>query len=293
MTRSNIWLRHSIKSLSSIKISNNVTAKRPLGIIAGSGSLPLIVAKAHSAHSGGNVFIATLRGMPTSDHSPYESKEFAVGAVEPVFEYFRSHKVIDIVMIGGMQRPNFSSIKVDTTGAKLLGRILKSKLLGDDKLLRIIARFFEENNFRIVSAVSVLSGESTITPSVITDKSPSAADYKDIAFGFKAAKNLGAKDIGQSVIVQDRALIASEDEDGTDKMIARNGRKGALLVKVMKPIQDDRLDIPAIGINTVENAAKAGLSGIAIEADKVIVIEREKVIKKANELGIFIAGVEV
>ncbi len=252
-----------------------------LGIIAGSGSVPEMVAKAH-IDRGGDVFAASIAPGALG-------KPFAIGEVGKLFEYFHSHNVTDVVMVGGLKRPSFFGLKVDSTGALLLARVVKAKMFGDDKLLRIVAQFFEENGFKIVSATSVLSGEVTLPSGVVTLKTPSDVDYKDIALGMKAAKELGKEDLGQAVIVGSGIVVGKEDERGTDALILDH--QNGILVKAMKPMQDERLDIPAIGPVTVENVAAAGLRGIAIEADKVIVVDHENVIKRANELGIFLVGV--
>lgn len=192
-------------------------------------------------------------------------------------------------MIGGFKRPNFFGLKVDSTGALLLAKVVKAKMFGDDKLLRIVAHFFEENGFKIISATSVLSGEVTLPLGAATLKIPSLDDYKDIKIGLKEAKALGAQDLGQSVIIADGFVIGKEDESGTDALILKH--HSGILVKAMKPMQDERLDIPAIGPITIENAALSGLRGVAIEADKVIVVDYKKVIQRANELEIFLVGV--
>jgi DUF1009 family protein len=259
-----------------------------LGIIAGKGLLPKLVAETHSS-KGGQVFVAKITEGSEGCYDQYNQKAFALGEVGSLFEYFRSNNVTDIVMIGGMTRPKLAGIRVDKTGALLLARVVKAMIFGDDKLLRIVAQFFEESGFKILSATSILSGEATISTGVATKITPSDSDYIDIEIGIKAAKELGKKDLGQAVIVSGGLVTGSEDERGTDYLI--KSHNGGILVKAMKPMQDERLDIPAIGVDTIENASANGLRGIAIEANKVIVVDRWHAVQRANELGIFLVGV--
>jgi len=263
-----------------------------LGIIAGDGYLPLKVANAYQCAE--SIYIAKLNADNLEKyHSYYNTKEFSLGAVGSILEYFRINKVSDIVMCGGLKRPDFAKLKVDRTGAALLYRIVKTKFLGDDKLLRVVADFIEEMGFKIIAATEILKN-ATIPIGVVTNRSPNATELQDIRLGVVEARKLGVMDYGQAVIVERSNILGLEEQSGTDMLLQSCATKcngSAILVKMMKPIQDERLDIPTIGEETIRNAAKAGLVGIAVEAGKVIVIDREKVINMANELGIFIIGI--
>lgn len=262
---------------------------KTLGIIAGSGILPIEVAKAHLS-SGGKVCIAKLPGV-NDDYMGYDVREFKIGEVGRLFDYFHEAGVGDLVIIGAFQLPSLSNIKVDAKGAALLARVTKAKLFGDDKLLRVVANFIEENGFAVISALSVLSDEITLKPGVIVGNVPRGTSKNDIKIGLEAAKILGSKDLGQSIIVRNGLIIGEEDKSGTDALIQRCKGSGGVLVKAMKPMQDERLDIPTIGCDTVRHVADSGLDGIAIEAGKVIVVDRAAVIKLADELGVFVVAV--
>lgn len=247
------------------------------------------VAKAHILR-GGKVCIAKLPGVD-DDYNGYDVREFKIGEVGRLFDYFNENGVSDLVMIGAFKLPSLLGIKVDTKGAALLARVTKAKLFGDDKLLRVVAGFIEENGFSVVSALSVLSDEITLKPEVIVGNVPRGTLENDIKIGLEAAKVLGSKDLGQSIIVRNGIVVGEEDGSGTDALIRRCKGNGGVLVKVMKPMQDERLDIPTIGYDTVRNVADSGLNGIAIEAGKVIVVDRDKVAKEAKRLGVFIVAV--
>lgn len=265
-----------------------------LGIIAGTGDLPLRVAEAYT-NSGGQVVVAKIIDTSSNDYSAYLTTEFHVGAVGYIFEYFRTNNVAKIIMAGGLARPRFIDLKVDSTGAVLLARIAKAKFLGDDKLLRIVASFIEAHGFTLVAVEDIIQ-DMTLSAGVATTKQPTQEDLNDIEIGIAEAKKLGAQDLGQAVIIEHAITLGVEGSDGTDALIVRCGfvhqKRGAgVLVKVMKPTQDQRFDMPTIGMNTVRNVAIYGFAGIAVEADKVIIIDRIQVINEANNLGIFIVAI--
>lgn len=263
-----------------------------LGIIAGSGDLPKIIANDY-LKKGGEVYIAMIQNAASeADYSSFNSEIFQIGQVGKALDFFKKNNVSDVIIIGGVKKPNILTLRVDKTGAKLIARIIKQKIIGDDKLLRIIADFIEEYGFNVLSPMSALIEKSTIGEGIATELSPSIQNQKDIKLGIKEALKLGTLDIGQSVIIKDGTVVALENENGTDIMIEESNSHGGVLVKMMKPIQDERLDVPTIGEETVKLASRKGIAGIAIEARKVIVVDLANVIKLANELGIFLIGVE-
>lgn len=261
-----------------------------LGIIAGNGSLPIRLANRY-INSGGEVFVALIDQENHLDYSQFNVKKFNIGKVGDAIEFFKASDVSNIVIIGGVRRPNFFNLRVDRIGSLLLAKIMKGKILGDDELLRIVADFFEKYGFSILSPKDIfLLNECTIPKGVITDKIPSETDMLNIHMGFIEAKKLGIDDLGQSVIACGDK-IEKEDERGTDYLINHSILETGVLVKTMKPEQDERLDIPTIGEETIKNVAKKGLHGIAIEANSVMIVDIEKVVKLANFLGVFLIGI--
>ncbi len=267
----------------------------PLGIIAGSGMLPGELAII-SKNLGKEPFIACItKEIETDliDHCDY--RFFSIGSVGNIIEYFKSNKVKNIVFAGNIKRPNLSELKVDMAGAHLLTKILKQKFLGDDRLLSIVAKFLEDKGFKVISAQDILMLKNN-SAKFKTIKKPSKQDGIDIELGLKAARSLGALDIGQSVIVENGYVLGVEAAEGTDNLIERCAflRKkpyGGVLVKVLKPNQDMRLDIPSIGPETVKKLAHFKYSGVAIEAGNVIIIDRHSTFEFANEYSTFIAEV--
>lgn len=263
--------------------------KSIVGIIAGNGLLPISLANSF-IKQGGQCYIAALEG----EASPVLYKDFAhqffkIGMVKPIIEYFRKYDVKNIILAGSVNRPNLRSIKVDLMGSRLLARILKQKFLGDDKLLSIVIDFLEEKGFKVISSYEILRTNND----VMTIAVPSKIDNTDIELGIKLLDSIGYLDVGQSVIVDNGYIIGIEAAEGTDNLIERCSylRKnsiGGVLIKMMKKDQDTRIDIPTIGAETISNLANYGYKGLAIQKDKVIILEIERTIGLANECGLFI-----
>lgn len=265
-----------------------------IGLIAGGGDLPARLVDAAKA-SGRAVFVVALEGhcdAPETLGVPYDV--IRLGAASKILRQLKAQGCVDVVLAGTVQRPSFASIRPDLRAAKILARIgLKS--LGDDGLLRIIGQELERDGFRLIGAHEIM--QDLVTPEgVLGAVAPDDQAWADTRRGLEIARLLGEADVGQGCIVQQGLVLAVEAIEGTDEMIrrsagyARPGR-GGVLVKTSKPQQDKRLDLPAIGVTTVEQAQLAGLSGIALQAGATLIIDRQAVIAYANQCGMFIVGV--
>ncbi len=261
-----------------------------LGIISGSGSLPIQVAEAHNAN-GGQCYIACLEGYSETERfarTNYNS--FKIGDVGAMLEFFKKNNVSRVVLAGKVSRPNFGNIKVDFVGASLLAKILKAKILGDDSVLQIITKFIEAKGYKVISANDIIRSSSL---PIQTLKKPDVRDLTDIELGIKVTQAIGRLDIGQAVIVDEGYVIGVEAAEGTDNLIKRcsdlrKSRKGGVLVKMMKVTQDKRLDIPTIGPETIELLAMHNYKGVAIEKDNVIIVEMQESVRLADLHKIFI-----
>ncbi len=266
--------------------------KPVLGIIAGKGELPLEIAKLYR-QQGGECYIVALEGaaeLPADCDIPHITT--SIGYVGAALEYFKKSSVANIMLIGGIERPNLKALKVDFVGSQLLASILANKFLGDNNTLKIIAKFFEDKGFKVISPQDVLLTADYST----TTKAPSKQDLVDIELGFKVLDAMSKLDIGQAVIVQDGYVIGIEAAEGTDNLIKRcaalrKNPTGGVLVKAMKHGQDARLDIPTIGLETARNLAHYQYNGVAIQKDSVIIANPEKVIKFANDNRIFVLSI--
>lgn len=269
---------------------------RKLGIAAGSGPLPLRVADAARA-MGRDVFIVGVRGAAGPSIESYPHGWVRVGAMGRFARLFRQAGCEDIVIIGPMNRPTLRDIVPDFEGALLLPRFIKRMKRGDDALLRGVVEFLETKGFSVIGAETILT-ELLATEGLLTRVAPDAAHQADIDLGIRAARDIGARDIGQGAVARRASVIALEDIKGTDAMLARvaaenpqdNAGRSGVLVKLPKPAQERRVDLPTIGTRTVERAAAAGLAGIAVEAGGAIVADAEEVARVANALGLFVLG---
>ncbi len=259
-----------------------------LGIIAGAGALPgLLVAAARAQGRGFTVLGITGFADPALvDHWIH------MGEAGRVFDLLKAADVKDVVLAGGLRRPALSDIKPDLKGVEILARIAARLMpgVGDDTLLSAVIAEFEREGFRVVGADQVLS-ELLAPAGRLGTRAPDAGALADITIGLDAARSLGAADKGQAVIVLAGAVLGTEDVQGTDALIARHGQPGAVLVKAKKPQQERRADLPTIGPATVENAARAGLKGIAVEAGHTLVLGRAEVAAAADAAGLFVVGV--
>lgn len=264
----------------------------PLGIIAGGGEVPLRVARAAQA-AGRQVFVVVLSGWADAaafSHMPHMVER--VGAAGRILDRLRAEGVRQLVLTGRAPRPSLATLRPDPTALRLVGRLGRAFFGGDDGLLKAGARILEEEGFEVVPAQSVLR-DALPTAGLLTRVAPGATARADIARGIAVARALGAVDVGQCAVVQQGLVLGVEAIEGTDALLARcaNLRRegpGGVLVKLVKPGQDRRLDLPTIGPVTVGGAAAAGLAGIAVEAGGTILVDRPAAIDAADAAGLFL-----
>jgi UDP-2,3-diacylglucosamine hydrolase len=273
------------------------SSPRRIAIIAGSGEFPAAIA-AEAARAGHEPFIVGLAGNASARIERFPHAYVHPGQVGRMLRILSANRCKEIVLIGGLRRPNLWRIKIDAGFLRHLPMLLRLMKGGDDSLLRGIARFFEKQGFEVIAAQSV--APRLLAPAgVISACSPGSSDLDDIRLGFMVTHSLGLYDIGQAAVVAGRYVLAVEAAEGTDAMLRRcqdlnrkgvNARRG-VLVKRAKPSQDLRFDMPAIGPQTAVLAAEAGLAGIAVEAGAVLISDLEELVEKANKHGLFLYGV--
>ena len=268
-----------------------------LGVIAGGGDLPIRICEA-CEEAGRPFFVVAIEQQADVDRlSRYPHAVIRLGAAGKAIKRFKEEGVADIVMAGRVSRPSLAQLRPDAEALKFF-TIFGRKVDGDDALLSRIAGYFQDKHgFRVVSVSDVL-GRTGVSQGVLTKAGPTPAQQQDIERGLAVLKVMGPADVGQAVVVQEGIVLGVEAIEGTDSLIDRCARlkrpgSGPVLVKIAKPDQDDRVDMPTVGEQTVENAARAGFSGIAIEAEKTIVVDREKTVDAANRLSLFISAVTV
>ncbi|MCS6853169.1 MAG: UDP-2,3-diacylglucosamine diphosphatase LpxI [Elioraea sp.] len=269
-------------------------ASAPLGIIAGGGALPAMLAAA-VVGSGRPVFVLALENhADTALLAPFPHQTVRLGAIGQGLSALRSRGVSDLVLVGTVRRPSLLSLMPDAEGARLLGRIGRAAFAGDDGLLKAIVRVLEEEGFRVHGVQAILS-ELTAPEGVLTQLAPDAEAEADIARGAAVCRLLGEADVGQAVVVQQGLVLGVEAIEGTDALLERCATlrregPGGVLVKRPKPGQESRVDLPTVGVRTVERAAAAGLRGIAVEAQTTLMPERAATIAAADRAGLFLVA---
>ena len=265
---------------------------RKLAILAGRGPLPAQVAAAALAQ-GAQVFVLAFEGETDPDlvrELPH--RWVPLGAVGRAIDVLRAAMVEEVVLIGPVRRPALASL--DRRGIQLLAR-LGLRRHGDDQLLRLIVAELEGEGFRVIGADTLIE-DVLATEGPMTRLVPDADAMGDVALGVEVALRLGDLDIGQAAIVQQGLVLGVEAAEGTDALIARcaglrrTGR-GGILVKVKKPGQERRADLPTVGPHTVRLAAETGIAGIAVQAGQCLIIERAEMIAAADRAGLFVIGV--
>jgi DUF1009 family protein len=266
----------------------------PLGIVAGGGSLPADVARAALA-AGRPVFVLALQGFADlALLAPFPHAVIRLGAIGRGIALMRQHHCRDVVMIGGVKRPSMTALRPDITALGMIARGGKAMLQGDDSLLGALFAQLTQMGFRMLGAHEVVGG--LLAPSgLLAGAAPDAAAEADIARGVAVVRLLGAADVGQGCVVQAGLVLAVEAIEGTDAMLARAGSlrqpgAGGVLVKLIKPAQDRRADLPTIGPATVAAAAAAGLRGIVFSAGGALIAERDATIAAARARGLFLLG---
>jgi len=271
-----------------------------LGIIAGGGELPIAIAQA--AQDGGRaIFVVALDGMARpSDVGQFPHGFVSLGELGKAIKLLRQAGCEEVTLAGKVARPEFTKLRLDTRGALALPRIMAAALKGDDALLRALLAIFEKEGMRVIG--SAQAARDLLAPlGPLGRLQPSPEQDGDIRHAIRVVAALGVLDIGQAAVVCEGLVLAVEAAEGTDAMLARVAtlpaalrgtpakRKG-VLVKAAKPHQERRVDLPVIGVRTVELVAEAGLSGIAVEGGAALIVGRARVVEFANHHGVFVYG---
>ena len=268
---------------------------KKIGLIAGGGSLPHEVVKDAQAR-GYAVFVAALRGFAELSDFNVASDAFDFVEIRALIKRFKQENCTHVTFAGKVSRPDFSSIKPSICDLPLLAKVVKAATKGDDGLLKFIVSLFEAEGFAILAPQDVC-GSSLMEAGALGKTKPSAKHQADMEKAMGIAVLIGSADIGQGAIVNHGLVLAVEAQEGTDKMLERIAElpdeiRGGVLAKCLKPEQEARVDMPTIGVTTVELAAKAGLAGIVLVTGQAFVINRAEVRALADQHEIFIFGTE-
>ena len=263
----------------------------PLGLIAGNGIFPQLVAR--GARTAGVRVVAVAHRGETESGIEAEVDACTwvrVGELGKIIKVFKRAGCRRAVMAGGIAKVKiFGGVRPDLRGAKFLA---KTRSLHDDELLRGIAAELEADDIEVIPSTQYLP-ELLPAPGVLGRKGLRSRDREDIAFGRRVARATGAFEIGQTVVVRSGLVLAVEAVEGTDAAIRRGAalsRGGAVVVKASKPGQDLRFDVPAVGPQTIALMAEVGATVLAIEAGRTLVLERSELVAAADAAGIAVVA---
>lgn len=263
-----------------------------IGLIAGNGIFPLEFAKA-ARQKGLSVIAVAHEGETREDLSQWVDGIYwvKVGQLGKIIAILKEQGVRDVLMAGGIKKTRlFGGASPDLRGLAFLAKMLYKK---DDEMLRGVARELESEGITVRESTLYLDS-LLAAPGALTKRKPNAEELRDIEFGWQMAKEIGRLDIGQTVVVKDQAVLAVEAIEGTDEAIRRGGRfckEGAVVVKICKPQQDFRFDLPAVGTETIRTMREVHASCLAVEAGKTLIFERDDVVREADRAGIAVVAV--
>lgn len=269
-----------------------------LAVIAGRGDLPKSVVAAAQQDGHLNSIIALQGFANPQDYKGAQS--LRIGEFGGIIKYLKQNKISHVCFCGNVDRPDFSSIKPDLKAMFYLPGTMKAAKQGDDALLRHLMGLFEKEGFEVVSPQTVCA-PLLMVEGMLGAIKMGEEHREDALAACHIAQSIGALDIGQGAVVAKGVTLAVEAQEGTDAMLMRISalpkalrgtaeKRSGVLAKMVKPIQDQRVDLPVIGLATIENASAAGLAGIVLEANGAFVLDKEAVIKLADETGIFVLG---
>lgn len=255
-----------------------------IGLLAGEGRLPAIFAE-EARKKGAKVIAFAAKGLASPELKDCVDKMYWVDIADTKKLPFMilANGIRKLVMLGKVPKSLF--FKKDFSKSSHITSLLKdTKDRGDDSILRKVSNKAKKFGVRFINPADFLS-DYMPKKGTFTKREPTEREWEDIEFGKETARVLGKLDIGQTVVVQNKAVLAVEAIEGTDEAIKRSGRfskGGMVVVKMMKPTQDPRFDIPAVGLETINSLVEAGAGVFAMEAGKTLFIDREKAIAKAN-----------
>lgn len=271
----------------------------PLGIIAGLGDLPVQVAEA-AVERGQGVYVLRLKGFEEPALARFPGQVAGIAELGKAFKAFRNAGCKQVCFAGIVKRPDFQALKPDLKGISLLPKAIAAARDGDDALLRFMIDVFESEGFEVIGADEAAQS-LTLKAGVFAGAEPTNVQMEDLKKAASIATQMGLLDIGQGAIVANGLVLCVEAQEGTDEMLRRcatlpaqiRGSKDAplgVLVKRPKPQQERRIDLPTIGLKTLDGAAEAGLAGIGFEADGALLLNVDTLRARAEKLGLFLYG---
>ncbi len=270
-------------------------SSKTLGLVAGMGELPRVIAS-EAKKKGYRVVVIALQPPADDSVKPFgdDFHKVKIGHLGTLITLLKKSYVTNAVMAGKVPKrllyKHKTSLIPDIRAAKLL---LSLKDRSDDTIMKALVKEFEKEGIKLHNTTAFIK-ELLAPEGTLTQTKPSKNEMEDIKFGWKIAKEMGHLDIGQTVVIKDKAVMAVEAIEGTDEAIKRGGHlavEGAVVVKVSKPGQDMRFDVPVVGADTLHAMKKAKASALAVESGKTIIIDMENFIKEADKAKISVVGI--
>lgn len=265
-----------------------------IGILAGAGKLPRQVYDA-CQNKGYFCHVIGLEGQISLQlFADVVIDVLPMHSVSAILQKLRQYNITHITLAGKVARTNIAKLLLDRKGAALL-KIIVKRGLQDNNILTSVISFLEQEGFSIIPPEQ-LAPNMLIGDGALTSKVPNKKALADIEAGMEILKGIAQYDVGQALVIQAGLVLGVEAAEGTDELIKRcaslqqEGQEPAILVKIAKPKQDRRVDLPCIGANTVKNIKKAGLCGVAVESGSCLLLEAQETLKNAEEAGVFIYG---
>ena len=260
------------------------------GLIAGGGDLPQILCD-KALHDKIVFPVVALEGTSAISLKTPILQAFPVAKAGAILSFFKQHNVKKLIICGSLKRPNFLTLIPDAKGLAFIAKVaLKS--LGDDALLKTVRAEIESEGFEIISVQDFMP-ELLVNAGSLSNYKPSIEDELSVTLGWNAAEYHGRNDLGQSIVVQNETILALEDQHGTDDLIHRaslikqsEGRK-PILIKRAKPQQDMALDVPTIGIQTIDYLIQHDFAGLVIESNRTLVLNQSQLRDRCNQYGLF------
>lgn len=277
------------------------TPMKPLAILCGGGDFPIQVAQA-ALQQGRNPVMVGVVGAADKRIEAFPHFWVHMGEVGKLFRSLKERDIGEIAIVGAMTRPEFSDLRLDWGALRRFSGLASLFRGGDNRLLVGIAGFFEKEGVAVVG-VHQIAPQLLVSPGALSALAPSAQAQADARIGAGLIAALSPFDAGQAVVVANGRVLAVEAAEGTDAMLARiadlraahrlrlRGKAG-VLVKAPKRDQDMRLDMPAVGLRTIEGARRAELEGIALSSGRVLIADRAAFVRAADEARLFVFGLE-
>jgi DUF1009 family protein len=273
--------------------------KGPIALLCAGGALPFAVAEAMRA-AGHETVVVAIKGLGDPGLDRLGADWLSLGQLGRLFALLGRRNCAGVVLVGALNRPSLSSMRIDLVGWTYLFDFLRNMRRGDDLMLRGMMRWFEDRGFPVLG-VGEVAPELLAPEGRLGKVAPPREALPAAARGFACLDALSPYDVGQALVVFDERVVAIEGAEGTDALIDRVGelrrlgrlpaiRRGGLLLKAAKVGQSLKVDLPAIGPRTIERAANAGLGGVMIEAHRVLLLESVALVAAADAAGLFLLG---